>query len=199
MVAITGESFDLQGSMNLVWSHLLPAIRDTALPADDQARNMLQKKLKNLSLDPPKISSTSPVAARISGKTFTLDNNEFKAKTISFRFSDGACLFTLNDENGDHHVNGGMNKWIEEQNSRTQILFPQQGRPEVSSPLAASATWTDQNTLTMTWRFNATAHSDNVICKFDGNTVTLQFLSSVTKGNPESVEKRLPVQGRISN
>jgi len=124
--------------------------------------------------------------------------NDFKAKTISFSFKEGVYTFTLADDNGEHLVACGVDKWTVNEKFMTQSLFPLPGRPIVPTPLAASASWVDNNTLVMTWRFIATAHSDTITFKFEHNLVTISFLNSVSKGNPDNVEKRLPVKGQMA-
>lgn len=198
VVAITSESFDLQASMNLVWNHLYPAISDGKLPADDQASQQLLEKISHLSLNPTSISNDSPLIGKISGKLIALDENEFSARSVSFRFSAADCLFTLIDEKGEHRIRCGIGKWLTEEQFKTQILFPMKGRPQVDTPLAASATWTDPHTLTITLRYTATAHSDNLICGFEDNKMTIRFLNSVSKGNPDSAEKRADLHGRFA-
>ncbi len=198
VVVITEESFKTQDTLNIVWSELLPAIKPGKLPADDASHKKLQQRLKNLTLDPPKVDATSSASSKVSGKEFVLADNEFKAKSVSFKFNDGTCVFSVKDDKGDHSVTCGINKWKEEKNYKTQSIFPMQGRPVVTTPLVASATWVDPNTLMMTWRYAATAHSDTIYCQFeDNNKIAIKFLSSVSKGNPTVVEKRGELSGVV--
>ena len=198
VVAITGESFNLQASIGLVWSDLLPTIKDASLPKDDVSYKKLEQRLKKLALNAPNISNSSSVATRISGKEFILEDNDFKAKSVTFSFIETTCLFSLKDEKGEHLLNCSMGKWMENHNYKTQMLFPMVGRPEVSSPIAASATWSDQNTLTMSLRYIATAHGDNITFQFAENKVTVKFLSSVSMGNPAAPEKRVELKGTMN-
>ncbi len=198
VVVITEESFNLQASIDLVWSDLLPAIKSGSLPVDSVNANRLQQRLKALAIAPPVGELSSPMVSKISGKEFALDSNDFKAKSISFKFTDGPGVFTLKDEKGEYRVNFGMGKWKEEKNFKTQQIFPMTGRPAVATPLVASAVWTDEdeNMLLMTLRYSATAHSDNIYFKFDGNSVSIKFLNSVAKGNPSAGEKRGSLAGK---
>ncbi len=199
VVVITGESFNLQASIGLVWSDLLPAFKDqSTLAIESPANTKLKQRLKKLAINAPAISKSAPTATRISAKNFILEENEFKAKAVKFMFVGDTCLFSLSDEKGEHLVNCSMGKWMEEKNSKTQLLFPMVGRPEVSTPICASATWSDPNTLTMTFCYTATAHSDNIICQFAEDKITIKFLSSVSKGNPEAVEKRAELRGKFA-
>jgi hypothetical protein len=57
----------------------------------------------------------------------------------------------------------------------------------------AGARWEDARTLKMTWQFVETAFRDTVLCRFDGDTVTLD--RSV---NLNSRETKLPtLTGRL--
>ena len=63
VIAITGESFSMQKSMDLVWSYLLPAIdkTKTKLPADSKSQADLKQRLGSLRLEPSKQIPTSPL------------------------------------------------------------------------------------------------------------------------------------------
>jgi len=197
VVAITGESFDLQASMNLVWDHLLPAMKGQPVPVDAAAQKNLATKLKGLALPPLQSNANASTVARIAGKSFAFEANDLNVKKISLAFNGGKCLLTVTDDKGDHTVTCGMNKWATNDNYKTQTLFPLPGRPVVTTPLAASASWTDDNTLAMAWRFTATAHSDNLTFAFHDNTVTVSFQNSVAKGNPDNADKRAPLKGQL--
>src|SRR6476660_3696020 len=53
VLAITAESPDLQGAINLVWDYLLPAFKTDKLPADDVAAARLKGKIRSLALPMP--------------------------------------------------------------------------------------------------------------------------------------------------
>jgi CubicO group peptidase (beta-lactamase class C family) len=53
VIAITGGLRDMQAVLNLVWDKLLPAMKPSALPADESAQKKLERKLKALSLRLP--------------------------------------------------------------------------------------------------------------------------------------------------
>jgi hypothetical protein len=195
VVAITGESFDLQASMNLVWNTLFPAVKASpSLPPDADAQQKLKQKLKSLSIPAVALNSSSPLASKISGKVFTLDANDFKGKNVSFKFSENSCVFTLIDDRGKRSVTCGINKWIENKiENNAPFALPE--RMDAPSAIAASATWSDDRTLVIAWRFTEMGHGDKLICTFDDKSVTIKFLNSVAQGNPNAPEKRLELRG----
>jgi CubicO group peptidase (beta-lactamase class C family) len=200
IVVMTSESFDLQESMNLVWEHLYPAMQDKALPSDRTSEKKLTDKLKKLELEPPKGTTTATeVLAKQLTSPINLDMNDFGAKSIQFKADKKECLFTLTDDKGVHSINCGIGRWENNPNYKTQTIFPIPGRPVVTTPLAASVIWTDPNTLMMTWRFTETAHSDNFIFTFGPDKkVTIKFLNSVAKGNPNAADKRADIAGSFA-
>ena len=48
VVAITAKTGDLQGQLNLIWKHLLPAMQDDELPENSTAQSKLHEVLKGL-------------------------------------------------------------------------------------------------------------------------------------------------------
>ena len=187
--------------MDLIWSHLLPTMdkTKTILPQNKKAQTDLKQRLKNLTLAPPKGSTSSPVANRVSGKIFTLEPNEFNAKTFQLHFSENSCDFTLNDDKGNHKVSCGINTWVEQKNDKKGTPFPVSGRMDVTTAIAGSVTWPDDNTLLMTWRLMESAHTNGLTFSFEDNDVTIKFHSSISLNNPKAPDKRANLKGSIAS
>ncbi|MBS1525822.1 MAG: serine hydrolase [Bacteroidetes bacterium] len=183
VVAITSESIDTKKTMQMVWDILLPEMKDASLSNDPAAHSELLKELKALKYDPPKLATTSPLATGISGKEFVLDQNPFNVKSVSFRFSDDICVFTLKEKGKpDIVITNGLNYWIRKGNLKPSAhsLFSLR-RIDFDSIVAASATWQSENTLLLTWRYIETVHGDSLTCIFDGDKLTIKFLFSVNR------------------
>jgi CubicO group peptidase (beta-lactamase class C family) len=189
VIVMTSENKNMQGQLDLVWKHLLPAMDAKEPKAADLS------KLKTLALAPQQGSKTS--AAGVS-KKYKLETNGLGLIDASFAFDDKTCTFTADD----HKVTCGFDSW---QNS--EAAFPgtpprliSGGMPKNTprSKIAASAAWTDDRTLVMQWRYYETPHSDKVTCVFDGDTVTITFLNSITAMNPKAKDSRAPLKGRAS-
>jgi CubicO group peptidase (beta-lactamase class C family) len=189
VIVMTSENKNMQGQLDLVWKHLLPAIDAKEPQAADLSR------LKKLKLAPPRGSKTSPVAQ---SRSYKLETNEFGLKTASLAFQDNTCSFTTDD----HTITCGLGTW-----QRCEAAFPgtpprliSGGMPKKATPskIAASAAWTNDHTLVMQWRYYETPHSDTVTCQFDGDNVTVNFLSSITAMNPKAKDSRAPLKGQGS-
>jgi hypothetical protein len=169
------------------------------LAPDKEAQERLSQRLASLALVPPVVKSDSPVANKISGKTFKLEANDLKAETASFGFGKDACVFTLNDGKKDYPLPCGIGKWKE--GETTMPGTPQRltvGPTGIKSKVAASATWKNERTLEMTWHFIETPHHDTVTCDFEDDKVTVKFLSSVPQLNPNQKEKRPVLRGQLA-
>lgn len=200
VVAITSESFSMQKSMDLVWSHLLPVMDKTkaALPSNDKVEKVLNTRLKTLTLEPPRHRITAPLVEGISGKDIILENNEFSATRIKLTFSESTCVFVVGDKNGKQQVTCGIHEWFTQENKERGTPFPVAGRTEVPTAIAGSVTWIDDTTLLMTWRLLESAHTNGLTFFFNGKTVVVKFHSSISQNNPKAPEKRADLKGTLA-
>ncbi|MEQ1748467.1 MAG: serine hydrolase [Prosthecobacter sp.] len=191
VIVMTSENKNMQGQIDLVWKHLLPAF-ETKAPS-----LALGERLRTLKLTPPKGGKTSPTSALITGKTFKLEANDLGLTKAAFTFKGDACVFTSDG----HSITCSLESW-----HRGEAAFPgtpprliSGGKPkkQITSKIAASATWTDDSTLVMTWRYYETPHSDTVTCKFEGDQVTVSFLNSVTAMNSKAKDARALLRGDV--
>jgi CubicO group peptidase (beta-lactamase class C family) len=95
VIAITAETPDMQGEINLVWKYLLPAIREGELTANDSIQAFLKQKLSSLALPLPGKSVNPSFVSDISGKIFSIEPNEGQVASMSFTFSDNICNLAL--------------------------------------------------------------------------------------------------------
>jgi hypothetical protein len=196
VIAITSETSDMGGELGLVWEHLLPAMKDNALPADAPSEAQLKQKLTSLALPLPMAQPASLTAARISGQSFQIESNAAGVRTVRFDFRRDACNFTLTDGNGEYPVKCGLEKWAEGQTNMPGTppkLTVGDLRPV---QVAASGTWKDANTFVMTWRFYETPHHDTVTAHFDGDNVKVEYLNSIAERSASRRDARPPLIGR---
>ena len=204
VIVMTSENKNMQGQLDLVWKHLLPAFGETpprpkfegtgftlAYPGDPILE--LQQRLKDLKLSPPSGAKTSPLAKN---RRYKLAGNDLGLAEVGFEFAGGTCRFVADA----HRITCGLESW-----HRGEAAFPgtpprliSGGRPKTILPskIAASATWTDDTTLVMTWRYFETPHRDTLTFTFDGESVTITFLNSITAMNPKAKDTRAPLKGR---
>lgn len=183
VVVITSESMETKKTMQVVWDVLIPEMKDGRLPENTAAHNQLLHELKSLKYDPPKMATSSPLALKISGKDFILDKNPFHAKAVSFKFTGDTCVFTLKEDGKpDIVITNGINQWIRKGNLKPSAhsLFSLR-RIDFDSIVAASATWINERTLLLTWRYIETVHGDSFTCVFDNDKLIIKPLFSVNR------------------
>jgi len=199
VVAITSESPDLHGELNLVWEHLLPAMSAKPLPADKKLQAELEQRLDSLALALPRGKSTSPIVTKVSGKSFVLESNDLGARSVSFGFRDEACIFTLKDETSQYPIVCGLEEWLAGETSMPGTpprLIPAGGAR--NSKVAAGGRWKDDATFEMIWRYCETPHHDAVTCHFEDGKIRIEFVNSLAQMNPSRKDKRPILQGRMT-
>ncbi len=179
VLAITAGVPDLQAVLNLVWEKLLPAMQPEALPEDLPAAIALGQTLKRLAIMPPKTSAVSPLAASLSGKTFTFESNAATLHSLTFDFAANTLAYRLlgrSPRRGNHTLVFGRGMWVE-------------GTACLTSPaptrVAASGVWTACDTFELTLCQYETPFINTLTCTFAGDQVTFNFKANVAFGPTE--------------
>ena len=182
VVALTSGSRSMQAELDLVWEYLLPAFHEAPLPPDDEAQAALTEKLASLTLLPDGGQATSPKAARVSGRTYAMEENAMGIEQATVAFEEEACRVTLRIEGVSDAVPCGIGAWV-----RSEPAFP--GAPfgeGVFAPnswrLAAAGQWTDADTFEVLWQFYETPFADTLRFGFDGEALDLTVARNVGGG-----------------
>lgn len=181
VVAITSETPNMQDVLNMVWKHLLPAMKDGVLPANDSVADLLKERLSKLAILPDSSISTPALAERVNGKKYILEENFLGMQTITFGFADNTCEVVMNNDSLVYNVKFGSEKWIED-----EIEVP---GPSLTGPLggatyktASACAWKGENTLTLTLRYIESPHHFKIDCTFDIDALTMTFWPSMAFG-----------------
>ena len=179
VIAINGESSDMQKSMDLVWEHILPALTDDAkLPKNDKAHKALQTSIASLSLAVVDNSVKSELAKSINNKTYQLAKNKLGAKKVKFDINDDQCRLTIDFGSKTQSYTAGFGKWIIDDNNFQINSSPLTTHDSLNTKSAACAGWTDENTLLLNFKMVEAIHSELWTCKFDKDKLNLSFKSS---------------------
>ena len=190
VLAITAESPDLQGELDLVWQYLLPAFKDAKLPADDAALARLKEKIRTLALPLPS-KNNEPLEAAISGKTFTASGNNLHLQNISFSFSNDICTVRFQTDTSSYQVAFGAGQWQTGETrmpepaltggmiANTSMLYP--------ARIAASYTWKDASTLELVLRYVESPHRETFTCHFQEKNLSMDVARSFDFGKNKMV------------
>ncbi len=195
VIAVTSESSDMQASMNLIWEHILPALEEGIPKVPDQKNHqILKSSLASLSL--PTLPIDQGLSPQLPDKIFNLKNNPSKANTISFSSNTERCTVTIEFDDHKETINCGFGKWLIEKNklsiAGSLFVIPE----NLNSKVAACAAWKDDQTLLLKLIFIEGIHSDNWICQFDGDNISISFENSVAKLQGRT-DERIPWVGNI--
>jgi CubicO group peptidase (beta-lactamase class C family) len=186
VVAITAGSPDMQAVLNLMWTHLLPALGPAPLPEDEPAHGALTRKLGGLALPPAQGQPIGPMASRVSGKGYAFAGKRQPLQAISFDFGGGEDVCTVRDAWGEHRLTCGQAAWARGTTTwdltrppRTATSVPQ------GQPVAASGAWVAGDTYEMKLIFYATPFCFTLTCGFRRDKLKLKSRMNVSFGPTE--------------
>lgn len=203
VIAMTGESANMQGELDLVWEHLLPAIKDAPLPENTAAHSQLTTRLAALALQPPAGEASSPTGTRLIGKSFKLGTNSLGLEKVIFGFGKDSTKVTFTAASAVHVLNCGVGKW--EMGKTALPGVPPRiiagGAPPIGTfyPVAVSGVWKDENTFEITLRYYETPHHDILTCAFDGDKTRITFLSSIAAMPGKAKDSRPVLEGQFAS
>jgi hypothetical protein len=164
--------------LNLVWEHLLPAMRPEALPADAALQGRLQARLSSLVLPPPPGRPTSPVARRVSGRVYELPKNEDGLEAVGAVFGTETTL-VVRSRGREYRVPCGRGDWRSE---GTLPIGPVRHMAEPAYRVAASGAWTDDDTFSAKVCYRDTPFCATFGLRFAGDALVLDQEMNVNFG-----------------
>ncbi|MCL6603717.1 MAG: beta-lactamase family protein [Paenibacillus sp.] len=185
VIAITSGTNDMQGVMNAVWEHLLPAMKEGSIVVEDatEAAANLAIQLNSLAMDPPQLQPSSSMEDVLNGKVYSLDENEQKLVSISISFTSSEAKFIIHNLHGEQVIHSGRGVWVE---SHAKILDNTQNH------IMSSFTWKAEDTFQLTLLFIETPYCITINLKVDGNNIQLTYDFNVSFGQSESK----PIMGK---
>jgi len=183
VLAITSQTGNMQGILDLVWEHVLPAMHDDALPENAAGVAALRAQLEALSLTAPSGSSEPKRERELSGKTFTLASNERNITRIGFAFDAGVGTVTLVDDRGAHTIPVRAGEWaFSETNRRGPYLVARAKNSLTGLPpfkVACAYRWLDDGALELTLRYIESPHTEMLLCRFAGDRIDIDLATGV--------------------
>jgi CubicO group peptidase (beta-lactamase class C family) len=227
VLAITSETSDMQDELNLVWRYLFPAMRTDPssasadlrsagkkdeLPADPKAQALLQKKIAALALPlfPAQASLSAqgtgrnvpagadmPVAALISGKTFSIAPNETRITALSFSFAGKLCRLTITEDGIVYPLAFTAGKWEKGMTTLHGPHLTSKARANLTGlppfQIAGTWRWSGENKLELVLRFIESPHTQRITCLFDAGKMSAATKMSATIQNSLDFGKKSTV------
>jgi CubicO group peptidase (beta-lactamase class C family)/predicted glycoside hydrolase/deacetylase ChbG (UPF0249 family) len=173
VVAITSGVRDMQVPLNLVWEKLLPAMKADPLPVDASAQRKLEAKLVSLTVRLPAGRSTVPLAEKISGKWYTLPENDRGIEAVSIDLNSEPPALLMRTSAGEIRTPLGTGSWIKGRGGFANGLDNFLSVPE-HPIIAASAAWTADDVFTVKLALCETPFASTLAFRFDGERLLFE-------------------------
>ena len=216
VLAVTGQSPDMQKSMNIIWDHIPGGMKDGVLPENSEEQMALKKELSLLELPVVaggisvlpgvKKGGGSSLAERGGGsvpaaaydrKHWVLAENEFGIRRLMFDFSEKGGVLYVEKDGRPAKLEFGWGKWVLGR-SREMYVFGAGGLFPMPSRVAGTASWVSDHELRLNLRFVEAIFGDTLICRFEGSELKVGFLNSVAEtATKKTVDPRKGLEGRI--
>ncbi len=171
VLAITASTKDMQGVLNRVWQHILPAMGGEPLSPDVRAREALVQKTSSLAIPLPVTRTHSPAANQVSGRQIPVTLPNGQQATVTLEFCGDSCSIVIDDGKGKYTLNCGLGSW-----SVGEALLP--GNLPAGSDafkLAVAGGWLDDNTFKAAIRFIETPHGEAIVLHVEDNEPRVEF------------------------
>jgi hypothetical protein len=194
VIAITSETMDMQGELNLIWKYLLPAMQvdKTALNKNDAAS--LKKRLANLKLQLPAEADTTFREPVLTARSYKFESNTKSIETISFSEKNKAITLAIKTKVNTYTFNFGDGKWIE---GKTEMLGPslvEQAKNHFvglpASQIAGAYSWKSLTILQMQLRYIDSPHTLTMTLHFNGDKVSIDLQDSF-----KTPDKKITLKG----
>ncbi|WP_295801578.1 serine hydrolase [Mucilaginibacter sp.] len=185
VIAITSETSDMQGELDLVWKYLLPAMHPATLPPDQGSETRLQNHLAALNLPP--LKNTENAANTEFKKVFSIQPNNLHISSIAFAIDGNVCHVTLKKDSANYVLNFGSGKWINGQTAMQGPGLVTAAREDFSfmAPykIAGSFAWQDSQTLQIKLRYTESPHSETITFHFNQQQLDADVAYSFNYGS----------------
>lgn len=194
VIAITSETTDMQGELDLVWKYILPALKTDKATLNKADAITLKKRLTTLNLDLPIKADTSFHEPMLKARTFKMESNSKNIEAISFASTGKILSVTIKNNKGSFPVSFGAGRWIE---GKTNLLGPTLvegaknhfvGLP--ASQIAGAYSWKEKNVVEAQLRYIDSPHTLYLTFTFDGDNVTVDLLDSF-----RTPDKKITIKG----
>jgi CubicO group peptidase (beta-lactamase class C family) len=179
VIAITSETADMQGELNLIWKILLPAMQKGKLPANTAADRILNNKLAALALP---VKKDAMVPSLTKANTFVMEPNAQNIGSLQFNFQNSICEVIVKRDTGVYPIRFAANTWQQGETTLRGPYLVSGARNSLAGlppfKVAAEYTWIDSNTLELVLRYIESPHTQTMLCRFSGDNIAVDIKRS---------------------
>lgn len=171
-------------------------LADTNRQYDGACAEVLKRRGATLNLLPLATVTCSPVAEKINGKTFAMEDNPDGITAIRLDFTDDSVTYTMVDQRGIHTIVNGVGAWTTGFTTMTGNYLHHQYQNSVQK-VVAGAQWQDDNTLTLDWAFTEMAFRDHLVIKLTEDSLSMVRSVNANSSGPFGGMERPEVKGKL--
>jgi len=135
---------------DVMWEELYPHLADAPLPENPSARAALTAKIERLAVLPLPGSPTAPVAAKVNGVRYALEDNVMGITQMSLSFNGEQGAWAYTNSQGDNVLPFGIGRMVAGKFPQRNYFGQQIGViPGVEYACQASGAWVDEQTLNL--------------------------------------------------
>ncbi|MGE6573833.1 serine hydrolase domain-containing protein [Paenibacillus xylanexedens] len=171
VIAIQAGLSDMQRVMDAIWTHLLPAMQDAALPPNLSAQQQLSERLTNLEVGlKTSIHESMPVTGT---RRYKLEQNKQNLKCIALSLTNQSWYFEWKDDAGTQGLSGRY-EWGEARLPSGRLV-------------AVKGSWIHSSTLEICICMPDSPHYDRIRFVFEDQIIHMDYVHL----NFECIEERL--------
>src|SRR5690606_17853655 len=188
VVVITSETPDMQGELDMVWRHILPAFENnTSLGAEG-----VTNKIDGLSIAPLESQAHSGREVGMSGDIYKAINPMAKdVEAFSVDFKENSCELTLVIGGEEHILTFGSGKWVMGETKRKgpYLVAGAKNYLEGLAPfkVAGSYAWMDKSTLELQLRYIESPHTEIIKISYGEDLVMMELSNSFNNNSKQLV------------
>lgn len=190
VIAITSETPDMQGELNLIWKVLLPAMQPRKLPADNKADKELGQKLASLKLAPAPKPQVASDSSAIAGKQYRIEPNSLGIRTLAFSMEGNKCKIQIGKDTASYVFDFGSGDWAFGTTTQRGPYLVSGAQNHLTGlqpfQVAGAYSWQDAATLHLTLRYIESPHTQYMVCHFEGDRIRVEVKQSFAYNAPGS-------------
>ncbi len=196
VVAITAESPDMQSELNLVWEHLLPAMKEEPLQPDPETESSVKARLSGLALPLPKGLAEPELAAELTGRSYLLDSNQLGIESLEVTFDEGSLEVILRQDGKNCPLTFGNRSWVIQETAKPGPNLLRNAKGHLTTlPVQVTAggyAWMNPTTVELVLRYIESPHYEVLTCIFEEEGILIDPRSSIS-----SYEGTPVIRGRL--
>ena len=194
VMVVTGQTPDMQKSMNIIWDSIPGGMKEGSLPADTSGQSGLKADVGGLALPVVQGIGKAEIGKKYDQQKWLVGVNDLGIERVGLVFSDKGCVLNVLANGKETTMEFGWGQWVSNA-KRQPYVFSVKDFVPMPTRIAGTAAWIDEHTLQLNVRFIEAIFGDRVRFVFDGDGVKIDFLNSNSELAKKTDDPRKGLEG----